>query len=194
MEGRKSMKVPQELWERLRRKAEREGRTMSDVLRSLLEQLAEEEESAQTIPKTCVFCGRETGAGRICEECFYDPEIVRPQIVGAVYYVWALNLREIDPKLPRDFDTFVRSLNKDAAEVYGLTEDEWVIFTEWYEFRKKFKRQEITIDDPEWRKFCVRAVKDGFVGPKASWRTMTYLFTFDVRKVIRRGTQEKGGV
>lgn len=170
------MKVPTELWEKIRRKAEQEGRTMIEVLQSLLEQSPELKTIETPAERNCIFCGRPSTRGRICNECYYDPNIVRPQLIGAIFYHYCM---VIVPDLHeahnwRDFQRwFTREIAKD---IYGVTDEEWDYYVEWRRWKEMIDNGTTTKEDPRWREFARKGFELGFVGDRAGYRCLTVLF------------------
>lgn len=182
MRKTRPMQVPENVWAELKRRAAAEGKPMSQILSELIEQ-APSPVSSDELSRECVFCGVEVPLGRrICDKCFYDPDIVRPQVMGALYYIWALQMHDLDPAIPTDFESFVRSAVREWAMEYRVSDEEWNTWTEWIIWRRKLKQGMASIDDPEWRKFCIRTMEDGHTGSLSSWRTLIYMFGQKVKR------------
>lgn len=176
MAGRKPIQVPEDVWEKLKAKAEAEKRSIADVVADLLK-LMPEEADAIGETSTCVYCGNPSPIGRrICDDCFFDPFVVRPQVFVALYYHFAMTIAP-DANLKGTFDEFVAWLSeKIAKDFYGVKDDEWEVWQKWLEWRRAFLNNEATTQDPDWRRFVVWTNKDGFCGDRAAWRILTLLF------------------
>ena len=185
----KPMKVPTDLWERIKAKAEREGRTMADVLRDLIAQIPDFDKVTTPQERQCVFCGRPSGTHRICDECFYDPEIVRPQVIGAIYHHWAFEIAQSVGITPT-WEHFEQWLSKEIAmDFYGLTEEEWNYYEEWKKWKEAFRNGKATKEDDSWRHFVRRGIALGFVGDRAGFRLLTVLFgTVGKKPTTKRST------
>ncbi len=170
------MQVPEEAWEALKKMAEKEGRPMAQILSDIIfSALPEEERPPDT--NECVFCGAPTATGRrICDDCYFDPDIIRPQVFGPIYYHFSQAIAP-DAHMKGTFDEFIQWLSeKIAKDFYGVTDAEWEVWQEWLKWRQAFNEGRTTKDDPEWRRFVVSTNKDGFAGNRAAWRTLTLLF------------------
>jgi len=179
----KVVRIPETLAERLAARAKEEQRTIPEVLSDLIDLLPKSDDAAT--PKECVFCGQPTTVGRICDECFYDPEIVRPQKFGAFYYHFKMAIVP-DTPMKGTFDEFIAWLSKEIATTfYGATEQEWEVWQEWLKWRKAFSNGEANINDPDWRRFCVYAYKDGYVGERQGWTVTLALFGSLGKKVTQ---------
>jgi len=162
-------RIPAHLMERIRAKAEREGKTVSEVLSELLNQLPEElfEQSTKTpdYPRHCTLCGRPwDGPGRICEQCYYDPNVVYPQRVGLIFNE---EMAEELPQLPSDpieaaeviakkWEAFLSRLEKEGDPKGRLSDEEMEIFRQWMRWRRLFTTGEVSIYDGAWRAFVRR--------------------------------------
>jgi len=192
----KAVKLPEWLYQQLKQKAEIEGRTLSEVIESLLKQVPPDLFTPQPPPEEpehrCLFCERPVEAGRrICNDCFYDPNIIRPQRFGAFYYHYAM---KVAPKegLLTTFDGFIVWLTKKRAkQLYGVTEKEWKVWKEWVKWRKAFREGKTNKDDLDWRQWCLWAMKEGFVGYETD-QPVEWLLFYGVGKEMpkEQGTTE----
>jgi hypothetical protein len=183
---RKPVQLPADLWERIKRKAEREGRKMADVLRDLIGQIPDFDQPTTPQERTCIFCGRPSGSRRICDECFYDPSVVRPQVIGAIFYHYGMAVAR-DLGIKPTWEAFEQWLTKDIAiDFYGLTEDEWNYYEEWRKWKEAFRNGTTTKEDDRWRHYCRRGIALGFVGDRAGFRCLTVLFSVVGKKPTTR--------
>jgi len=175
-DGRKPIKIAPDLYERIKAKAEREGRTISDVLRDIVDQIPDFDQTTTPQERQCVFCGRPSGGHRICDECFYDEKVVRPQVIGAIYHHWAFEIARSIGITPT-WEHFEQWLSKEIAmDFYGLTEDEWNYYEEWKKWKEAFRNGTATKEDTRYRHFIRRGFALGFVGDRAGFRVLTILF------------------
>jgi hypothetical protein len=185
-EPTKPTRIPESIWERIRAKAEREGRSFAEVLRDILSQIPDLEETTTPQERQCIFCGRPSGSHRICDECFYDPSVVRPQVIGAIFYHYGMAVAR-DLQIKPTWEAFEQWLTKDIAiDFYGLTEDEWNYYEEWKKWRREFSNGTATKEDDRWRHFVRRGLALGFVGDRAGFRCLTILFSVVGKKPTTR--------
>jgi len=186
---RKPIKIAADLYERIKAKAEREGRTISEVLRELVNQIPDFDQVTTPQERQCVFCGRPSGTHRICDECFYDPEIVRPQVIGAIYHHYATTIVPDQPQM-QNWVAFEKWLTKEIAiDFYGLSEEEWEYYEEWRKWKEAFRNGKATKEDDRWRHFVRRGIALGFVGDRAGFRLLTVLFgTIGKKPTTKRST------
>jgi len=152
--GWKYPPVPEDLYEKLQRKAEREGKTVAQVLRELLSQaqdLFEPEEKANY----CLLCGRPSGTHKICDECFYAPEVIRPQVMGALFVEYRLRVLETTGN-NLSFDDFIALMDEQTAKSHGITDEEWTEWTEWLEWREKHRQDPLLRYTPEWKQWVLK--------------------------------------
>jgi hypothetical protein len=152
---RKPVKIPPDVYERIRRKAEREGRTIGEVLRDLTDQLEEElSRPSQPTVQPCILCGRLTAKGKICDDCFYDPEIVRPQVMGVLFMDFYLRTLE-NTGNPLNFDDFIAIMDEETAKAHKIHPAEWQEWQEWLEWRRRHKEDPTLRYSTEWKKWVV---------------------------------------
>ena len=176
-EPTKPTRIPASIWERIRAKAEREGRSFAEVLRDILSQIPDLEETTTPQERQCIFCGRPSGSHRICDECFYDPSVVRPQVIGAIYYHYATVIAD-QAGLKKDWKHFEAWLNKQIAiDYYGITEEEWQYYEEWKQWKRRFENGTATKESDGWRHFVRRGLALGFTGDRAGFRLLSVLFS-----------------
>lgn len=173
---KKPMQVPEEVWERLKRQAAKEGRTMTDIVTELVMN-SESETDQLSEPRVCIFCNRKISSWRrVCDQCYYDPDVIRPQKVGLIYYHYCLAVVP-EFKEAHEWREFEKWLTREIAiEFYGLTEDEWECYQQWRQWKEMIRNGTTTTDDPRWKEFCISCYKLGYTGTSAGHQVFDIIF------------------
>ncbi len=150
----KQVVVPASLWEKLRKKAEREGKSIAHVVRELLGELPEDA-IIEEQTKLCVFCGQETQRGYICDDCFYDPEVIRPQIMGVWFTEYRLRMLQTTGN-NLSLDDFAALFDYETAKSHYVTDEEWQEWQEWLEWRERHKKDPLARETVEWKRWVVQ--------------------------------------
>jgi len=152
---RRPMQVPEEIWERIKRKAEREGKTMVQVLAELLDMMPDTDITSIDEEKECIFCGQPAGKHFICEKCYYDPDVIRPAIMGTLFTEFRMRVLETTGN-DLTLDDFAALMDYETAKAHYVTDEEWKEWQEWIEWRKRHKEDPLARASIEWREW-VRA-------------------------------------
>jgi len=149
---RKPIKIRATVYEVLKRKAEREGKTISDVLEEILSgnettgTIGDEEE------KYCVFCGQPSRHSYICQQCYYDPNVVRPAVMGALYADFRIRLLK-STGTNLSLDDFAALIDEETAKAHYVTDEEWQEWQEWLEWRREHERDPLLRETEEWKRW-----------------------------------------
>jgi hypothetical protein len=152
---RKPIKIDPKVYERIKAKAEREGKTISEVIAYLLSQVPDFDVASIDEEKECVFCGQPSGKHFICEECYYDPDVIRPAIMGALFTEFRMRVLETTGN-NITLDDFAALMDYETAKAHYVTDGEWREWQEWLEWRKRHKEDPLARATIEWREW-VRA-------------------------------------
>lgn len=147
----KRVPIPAELWERLKTIAEKAGIPVSRLLREWLSENLPKVAAYEEV-QICVFCGKPSDEYQICRDCYYDPEIVRPQIMAVLYLDFALRILQSTGHA-LGFDDFIAVMDEETAKAHKVHEKEWAEWLEWLEWRKRHKEDPTAKDSIEWRKW-----------------------------------------
>jgi len=152
----KHIRVPQHLYERLKRRSELEGKSIGEVLSDLLNASGAFETSKKDEEGgLCVLCGRTTRRGKICDECFYSPDIIRPQVMGVLFLDFHLRvLHSTGSSL--NFEDFIALMDEETAKAHGITDKEWREWCEWLEWRKRHKEDPTLRHSKEWKVWVIK--------------------------------------
>jgi hypothetical protein len=149
---RKPIKIDPKVYERIKAKAEKEGKTISEVIAYLLSQVPDFDEASIDEEKSCVFCGQPSGKHFICEECYYDPDVIRPAIMGALFTEFRMRVLETTGN-NLTFDDFAALMDYETAKAHYVTDEEWQEWQEWLEWRKRHKEDPLARETIEWKEW-----------------------------------------
>jgi len=167
------IRVSWDLYHTIRQIARSEGKQQLEVLEDLVMAGLKAKKMGETVE--CIYCGKKSAYTRICDECFYNPKVIRPTKFAAIYLHYALL---VAPRqgLTGEFTEFIEKLNENIAKsYYKVTDEEWQVWQEWLDWRRRFRLGEASIDNPEWRNWCNRVWRQGHVGGRAVWTVLMEL-------------------
>jgi len=149
---RKPIKIRSSVYEVLKAHAEREGKTISDIIEDLLSGTGVSVHMNSDEEKYCVFCNNPSGFSYICPQCYYDPDVVRPQVMGALYVDYRLRiLRATGTNL--SLEDFAALIDEETAKAHYITDAEWQEWQEWLEWRKRHKEDPLLRETSEWKEW-----------------------------------------
>ena len=147
----KMIKVPKGLHERLKELAEREKRPISDILSQLLSSNIEIPQSNDD-QRECLFCGKPCGTYMLCDNCYYDPDVIRPQIMGVLFTEYRLRLlRTTGTSL--SLDDFAALMDEETAKAHYITDEEWEEWQEWLKWREIMREDPLARYSIKWRQW-----------------------------------------
>jgi len=138
-------------------------------------------------PRVCVKCGKTTSWERLCDDCFYNPRLIRPAKIAAIYLAHVIDAATSNKRL-WTFDEFAGKLTERVAKhLYGVRDDEWQVWREWLQWRQRFMAGEVTRETKAWRQWCDRVWSKGHCGFNNFWALLITL-----ARAIGEGEMELG--
>jgi len=147
----KTLKIPRELYEQLQQIASERKQTVAEIAREILSGNIELPPTDSN-EKECLFCGRPAGQHLLCDECFYDPDVIRPAVMGALFAEYRLRLlRTTGTNL--SLDDFIALMDEETAKAHYVTDEEWQEWIEWLEWRRKMQEDPLARYSIKWRQW-----------------------------------------
>ena len=151
MQEWKSIRIPKELYERIQQIANESKRSVADIVREVLSCNIEISSNTDE-QRECLFCGKPCGTHLLCDDCYYDPSVIRPQIMGVLFTEYRLRLlRTTGNSL--SLDDFIALMDEETAKAHYVTDEEWQEWLEWLEWREKMREDPLARYSLKWRQW-----------------------------------------